>query len=217
MKSSLTEKIKKLLRLGNCKGATAAEASMALAKAQQLAAEHGISLSEIGDTEDGQSGLTHITVPSQAGLPHKLASGIIKRHFGVDTLFDPTGDKATIHIIGTPSQAQLAEYVYVYLVRTIRKSWQSRENRRLKNRESFLRGFAHAISSQLPAVFPQTGLILSCKHYIEDKLMSPGEKLRTLPLSKKSLTQAAFSEGLRAGRKTGIRNALRGSDTLNLH
>lgn len=217
MNSSLIEKIKKLLRLGKDKGATAAEASSALAKAQQLAAEHGISLSEIGEADEETGVLTHISVPSLKGLPHRLASGLIKRHFGVDTLFDSTGAKAVMHIIGTPSQAQLAEYVYIYLVRALRQSWQQRENRRLKNREAFLRGFSHAISRQLPEVFPQTGLILSHQSYIEDRLLNPGEKLTSLPVSKKPLSEAAFSHGLRAGRQAGIRNAIRGSETLSLN
>ena len=212
----IIDKIKKLLRLGKDQAASAAEAAAALAKAQELAAANGISLTEIPDDSEESSALSHVTTPSQAGLPHKLASRLIKRHFGVDTLFDSTGRKAVIHIVGTPLQAQLATYVYTYLVRALRQSWKRRNNRRLRDRESYLRGFAAAISNQLPEVFPQTGLVLSTEHYIQSNLLAPGERIVTLPNSKKSLADASFHHGFMAGADAGIRNAMAFNPTPEL-
>lgn len=212
----IIEKIKKLLRLGKDSAASAAEAAAALSKAQELAAANGISLTEIPVDAEESSALSHVTIPSLAGLPHKLASRLVKRHFGVDTLFDPTGRKAVIHIVGTPLQAQLATYVYTYLVRALRQSWQRRNNRRLRDRESYLRGFASAISNQLPEVFPQSGLVLSTEHYIQSHLLAPGERIVTLPNSKKSLADASFHHGFMAGADAGIRNAMSFSQTPEL-
>lgn len=206
----IIEKIKKLLRLGKDKAASAAEAAAALAKAQELAASAGVSLTEIPDDCDDAGHLTHISTPSQAGLPHRLASRLVKRHFGVDTLFDSTGTKAVIHIVGTPLQAQLATYVYTYLVRTLRQSWQRRGNRRLRDRESYLRGFSAAISNKLPEVFPQDGLVVSTEHYIQQTLLGPGGKSVAIGgKGKKSLSDASFHHGYLAGIDAGIRNAMR--------
>lgn len=205
----IIEKIRKILRLGNDHGATAAEAAAALAKAQALAAEYGISLTEIPAEDDSASGLTHGSLESQAGLPHKLASQLVRRHFGVATLFDPLGARPLIHIVGTPVQIELATYVYVYLVRVIRQAWQRRDNKRLRDREAFLRGFASAISKQLPRVFPQDGLVLSTDAYINQVLIGPGTKLVTTEATgKKPMSDLAFHHGFRAGNETRIHNAI---------
>lgn len=207
--TSIIDKIRKILRLGNDHGATAEEACAALAKAQQLAAEYGISLTEIPDESDTASGLTHGSVPSLAGLPQKLAAHLVKRHFGVATLFDPLGARPLIHIIGAPVQIELATYVYVYLVRVIRQAWPRRHNKRLRDREAFLRGFAQAISKKLPQVFPQDGLVLSSDAYIADVLIGPGARLVTTAAgSKKPMSDRAFHHGFMAGSETSIHNAI---------
>lgn len=205
----IIDKIRKILRLGNDHGATAEEASSALAKAQQLAADYGISLTEIPDESDRTSGLTHASVPSLAGLPHKLASQLVKQHFGVATLFDPLGARPLIHIVGTPNQIDLATYVYVYLVRVIRQAWQRRDNKRLRDREAYLRGFSKAISQKLPRVFPQDALVLSVEAYIDSVLIGPGAKRVNLSTgSKKPMSDLAFHHGFRAGTDTAIHNAI---------
>lgn len=205
------DKIRKLLRLAKDRAASPAEAASAMAKAQQIAAENSISLTEIPDDCDPSNSLTHVTTKSQAGLPHCLAAQAVKRHFGVATIFDPNGAHASIHIIGTPLQAELATYVYVYLVRVLRQAWLKRANRRLRDRESFLRGFAVAIREQLPEVFPQDGLILSSKAYIEQQIIGPNGRIREIGGKPKPLADSSFINGYRAGKKAGIRNAIPGT------
>ena len=212
----LLDKIRKLLRLANDHGATAHEAAAALAKAQQIATENGISLTDVPDDDDTTHGLTHIAHPSQAGLPHRLASQLVKTHFGVSTLFDSNGRRAVIHIIGTPLQAQLATYVYTYLVRVLRQSWRGRANKRLRDREAFLRGFTQAIGRKLPKVFPQDGLVLSSEAYIAAKLLPPGAKITRIAEGKKSLADSAYRDGFMAGVDTEIHNAIQGSDPTKL-
>lgn len=209
----IVEKIKKLLRLGNNKGASFAEAASALRKAQELAAEHGIDIGAIPIGADGVEGVTHVTESSQKGVPHRLASGIVRRHFGVDTLFDSTGSKPVIHFIGIETQCQIASYVYVYLVRTMRAAWRNRTNRRLRDRDSFLRGFAQAVESMIPEKFHQPGLVVSSKRYIEGVLLGPDAKLKTIGGGKPAkISDAAFFQGYRDGKKAEIHNAVRGSN-----
>lgn len=211
----IIERIKKLLRLGKDGAATPAEAALALSKALKLAAEHGLKLEDI--PADSDSGiLSHETIKSQAGPAHRLASGIVKRHFGVSTLFHSTNDGGKIHFIGFPEQTALASYVYEYLVRAMRRAWRTRSNKRMRDRDSFLRGFAAAIEDLMPETFHQPGLTLCADKYIHDVILrGSGSKMTTLA-SPKAKSDKAFFHGLKAGSKAGIRNALRGSDTLNL-
>jgi hypothetical protein len=215
----IIDKIRKLLRLGKDSKATPNEAAVAMAKAMQLAAAHGIDLSQIPDDTGSNGGISHTTEPSQAGLPHRLASMLVKRHFSVSTLFDSTGKKPVIHFIGLPNNCDLALYCYVFLVRSMRTAWRKRENRRLRDRASFLRGYAAAIDSLMPATFHQPGLIISADEYIETVILANqhGVKIKTLGNGRKNkISDAAFRNGYRQGKQTGIHNAIRGSETLNL-
>lgn len=212
----IIERIKKLLRLGKDGAATPAEAASALAKALKLAADHGLKLEDI--PADSDSGiLTHETLKSTAGQAQLLAAGIVKAHFGVDTLFI-TGGRREIHFIGLPEQVALASYVFTYLVRTMCRAWRTRENKRLRDRNAFLRGFAAAMNRLMPEVFHRPGLILCAANYVEDVICTGGNYGKMTSISTpKAKSDRAFSQGLEAGRKAGIRNALRGSETLNLN
>lgn len=215
----IVDKIRKLLRLGKDGAATPAEAALALAKAIKLAADHGIDFSAIPDDTGSNGGITHTTEPSQAGLPHRLASQLVKRHFSVSTLFDSSGKKPVIHFIGLPNNCDLAVYCYVFLVRSMRTAWRKRENRRLRDRDSFLRGYAAAIDSLMPATFHQPGLILSADKYIESVIFAGRTGIKIASIGgggKKKISDASFYNGYRQGQKTGINNAIRGTDTFNL-
>ncbi|MFT3989962.1 MAG: DUF2786 domain-containing protein [Luteolibacter sp.] len=211
----IIEKIKKLMALAKNEASNPNEAASAMQKAISLAAEHGIDLSSIPTDATGEPLLTHVSEPSQAGLPHRLSSGIVKRAFGVDTLFDSTRKQAVIHFIGKAENCELARYCYIYLVRTMRAAWRNRKNRRLRDRESFLRGFAQAIDSQMAVTFHLQGLIVSSEAYVQNVILAhaPRAKVSSFALSKKKISDASFSNGYRDGKNTGIRNPIPGTST----
>lgn len=205
------ERIKKLLRLSKDGAATAAEAAAALAKALQLAAEAGVNVADI--PVDNDSGcLGHESIASQAGPAHRLASGLVKTHFGVETLFDSRGGKKQIHFIGLPEQIALASYVYTYLVRTMRTAWRKRTNKRLRDRDAFLKGFSIAINQLMPETFHRPGLILSAEKYIDNILIGTDPNVIRQSLKAPSAnSDKALQHGYQAGHKAGIRNAIRGT------
>ena len=123
-------KIKKLLRMAKDRAASSAEAATAMRKAMELAAEHGIDLTAIPPDDPEHGGMTHASETSQAGPAHRKAAALVRRHFGVDPLFDSTGEKPVIHFIGFESNTQLALYCYTYLVRASRAAWRKRANKR---------------------------------------------------------------------------------------
>jgi len=210
------EKIKKLLRLAKDSAATAAEAATALTKAIALAEANGIDIHSVKFSQDATAGLTHTTEASQAGPAHRLASWLVQQQFGVETLFDKTTAKASIHFIGLEINCQLAHYAYVYLVRSMRQAWRKRTNRRLRDREAFLTGYAHAIARLMPRVFRNEGLILSAKAYVQSELLGPHDKLTTLSQPGKDASPRAFEDGYAAGRKAGIRNPIERTGALEL-
>jgi hypothetical protein len=208
----IVEKIRKLLRLGRDSAASPAEAALAMSKAVQLAAEHGIDLASLPSDDGKGGGITHQTENSTKGVSQVQASRLVKRHFSVDALFDSTGPKPVVHFIGMEANCQLARYCYVYLVRAMSAAWRKRANRRLRDREAFIRGYAVAIDRAMPAVFHQPGLVVSSGDYIERVFASPGSKLSSFGAKPKKLSDASFREGFVTGAEAGIRNAIRGTD-----
>jgi len=212
----ILDKIKKLLRLSKDSAATAAEAANALQKAISLAEANGIDIQAVKFAEDNGPGLTHATEPSQAGPAHRLASWLVKEQFGVETLFDKTTKKPSIHFIGLEINCQLAAYAYVYLVRSMRQAWRKRANRRLRDREAFLTGYDSAISRLMPRVFRNEGLVLSAKAYIETALSSPHSKITQLRSVGEKVSPRAFTDGYLAGKAAGIRNGIERTGSLEL-
>jgi hypothetical protein len=203
----IIDRIKKLLRLGKNGAATPAEAATALSKALQLASAHGINLEDIpADSDCGI--LSHETIKSQAGPAHLLASGIVRHHFGVATLFHSTNAGGMIHFIGFPEQVSLASYVYEYLVRSMRRAWRTRTNKRLKDRHAFLRGFATAIDGMMPETFHRPGLVLCAEKYIQDVILHGSDAKMTTLKTPSGRSTKSFIHGLAAGRNAGIRNAI---------
>lgn len=206
----IIDKIRKLLRLNRCSKATPNEAAVALSKAMQLPAEHGIDLDKVS-TEDTDATVTHRTTPAVFGAAERNASSLVKRHFNVDALFSNRTGKVVIHFIGYPETCDLAIYVFVYLVRCARNAWKNRPNKRLKNRESFIYGFFIAIDELMPPKFHQPGLVPSFKAYTEEVLLTGG-KLTSRSVAPKSLPLKALTAGWMAGKNNGIHNAIRGTE-----
>lgn len=208
----IIDKIRKLLRLGRDSAASPAEAALAMAKALQLAADHGIDLAKLPSDDGKGGGLTHQTEPSTKGVAQHQASQLVKRHFGVETLFDSTGPKRAIHFIGLEENCHLARYCYTYLVRAMSAAWRKRSNRRLRDREAFIRGYAVAIDRAMPAVFHRPGLVISADDYIQRVFLSDGSKITQIGGKAAKLSDAAFREGFVTGAHAGIHNAIRGTD-----
>lgn len=202
----IIEKIRKLLALAKNDGSTANEAAIAMRKAISLASEAGVDLDSI-PTDTATSATTHVSIKSTKGCAERFASCLIMHHFSVSTLFYSCGAKRVIYIIGFPEQCAIAEYVYVYLVRSMKKAWRDRSNKRLKNIGAFMSGFATAIHNQMPEKFHQDGLKIVHDDYIQNVILHGSGKITTIPNKSTNSTAASYA-GYRAGAATTINNAI---------
>lgn len=215
----MIDKIKKLLRLANCKAASPAEAAQALKRALKMAEESGLNLDQIDPDEDsGDSGVGHSTSQHNGiGIAEKLSMHLVCRHFHVDHIMIRSRYvKPSINFIGGKVAVQLALYAHEYLVKSMRNAWQEQSDRRLK-REAFMHGFIWAIQEQMPEVFRDEALVLVFDHYIESTFLTPGMEVKTTQTkSLKPGADASFFKGFQKGNKAGIRNGLEGSETPQL-
>lgn len=224
-KEAVIEKIKKLLRMK--RGGTPGEIENALAAAARLAREHGINLEGVNpDEEHDAQRITHMTDALGLRIPleAKFAAAILVNFFNVQILFKSALNrwflkkKGTITFVGTKWDCEVARYVFVFLQRHFRYSWNHRANRRLKNREAFLNGMFLGLAAKLEAQQPEPavgeGLIRVEKalQMRKDYLakLCPQAKDQNLP-GNDSDAWAAKLAGVDAGKKTEIRSGLNGA------
>ena len=152
----IIEKIKKLLRMK--RGGTAAEIETALNLARELAEKHGIDLGNVNpDEETNTRPLTHkdAILSSRLQWECKYAMLICEMFFNVtgllrSSLKNPYTRQFHITFIGTEWDIQIATYVFKFLAGHFRREWNSRKGR-LRNRQAFMYGMYHGLSSKLDA------------------------------------------------------------------
>jgi hypothetical protein len=148
-------------------------------------------------------------------LEAKFAGAILVNFFNVAICFHTAVNRwflkipGKITIVGTAWDCEVARYVFIFLQRHFRYSWNHRPNRRLKNREAFMHGMFLGLAAKLEAQQPETeGLVLS-KNARKDYLakLVPTSKDQSLDANN-SDAWAAKRAGIRAGSETEIRSGL---------
>lgn len=220
MVDPIIEKIKKLLRMK--RGGTAGEIENALAMAAELARKHGIDLGSVDPDAPDAKPITHVAdaLKLRITAEEKYAAAILVNFFNVQICMTPAINlyilkrPAKITFIGTDWDCQIARYVYIFLRDHFRRSWNRRENRRLKNRNAFLNGMFLGLAAKLEEARrkePGVGLIA-----VDRALQLRKEYLARLfpnATDKKidednSGADASKYAGIIAGQKTEIRSGL---------
>jgi hypothetical protein len=225
----IIEKIKKLLRMK--RGGTPGEIENALAMAAELARKHGIDLNSVNpDDESKSETITHFEEVLKLRLPleAKFAAAILVNFFNVQICHMHGGTHREGYIkykfnhsmifIGTDWDIQVARYVFVFLQRHFRYSWNHRQNKRLKNREAFLHGMFLGLATKLEeAKKKEVGvglMVLDRAVQLRNDYLAkllPNAKDKKLE-SDDSDAWAAKHAGIIAGRNTEIRSGLNKAD-----
>ena len=222
---AIIEKIKKLLRMK--RGGTAGEIENALAMAAELARKHGIDLGSVNPDEESKSEtITHFSEVLKLRLPleAKFAAAICVNFFNVQICHCPGGRvrdgnwinfyNHTMVFVGTAWDIEIARFVFFFLQRHFRASWNHRINRRLKNREAFLHGMFLGLAAKLEEARQKevgTGLVLIGRavQLRKDYLarLFPSAKDQSLDVDDSDAAAAKWA-GVRAGRETEIHSGL---------
>jgi hypothetical protein len=220
-RDEVLEKIRKLLRLA--RSANPHEAGIALAKAMALAQEHKLELDDVDPDQPDKPATTHRETPAFGRLSYdrKFALILTRRFFRVSELVQDTLRKTRygyqigvkIALIGTPSDCEIALYVYTFLVRHFAYCWNHHRGR-CRNRAAFVRGMFEGIYDQLADAEPPAvdsardpkAIEISRHAYIAEHFGKTKDLDTNLPDEHAS---AARYAGYVQGRRTEIRPAIR--------
>jgi len=156
-REDLMRKVRRLLAIGR-RSNYQAEAENALAIAQRLMLEHGLSELEV-DAADRQYADT-VVGPAFARRPEEdiYVGRILEAFFfvrcGWVTRYEKEQDRCRItrQVFGEEHHRAIGEFVWVYLVRTFRAFWNARRNtlgRRAGRRSLFYQGLQEGLSRRL--------------------------------------------------------------------
>ena len=214
--SAITDKLRKLLRMQ--RGGTVDEIATALRLAQDLAAKHGIDLSQVDPnvepSADAKVGHERDILGSRMAQESKFAASICVGYFNVEVILSQVRYPRIILInfVGTSTDIAVAKYVFGFLRSHFRACWKNRTNRRLRDRDAFLYGMYLGVCSKLHSrrsTATGSGLvavdlaITRRKSYVEEHFPKTTEQ--EIP---KSDSIAAQRAGWTEGKKTEIRSAI---------
>jgi hypothetical protein len=203
--------IKKLLRLN--RSSNPHEAALALQKAREIAVRHRIDLQSVNPDED-QKTITHQDIATDKRLvcERKYAMIIVQEFFRVSCVFVPSSADPHVVMIGTITDLEIANYIYVFLVRHFRFCWRHHRGR-LRNRPAFMRGLFVGLFSKLQRAQPPIeDRALVCTHEAyKRQLFSQG--LVPMRPAKNWRNSQAFHVGWIHGQQIEIRDGIKSAAT----
>src|SRR5690606_36132948 len=148
----IKERILKLLALARDAGATEHEAALALAKAQQLAAQHALDLESMQAVNTGPNIVVDRSKEIYQNRPYviHLASAAAELYFG-QALFRNVAGELAFTWVGTPDNIQFAKATFEWLYLQT-ETWYKQELPRglsVSRRAQFRRNFKWACSLRL--------------------------------------------------------------------
>lgn len=230
MSEAITEKVRKLLRLARCKGATPAEAANALNRALELIEKHRIDMADLNlDEETERLVCENIDAGSRLSIARKLAINLVERHFHVKIILVP-GSRSIfpnkLSVVGFEHDVTFALYAFDFICRACsqsQKEWaiiERKARRRVSGakRENFVRGWMYGLSSSLRKPThdledgSKTALALSSRRKrVEDHFSDLFPKVHSTklrPVARRN--RAALEAGFLSGQNTTIHKPLAG-------
>lgn len=212
MNPTTIARIKKLLSLAHCPGATPAEAASAIQKATALAEKEGLSLGDISpDDTTATSGITHEFTKSPIGNFQDFACNLICRQIGASSVHIKGGSRRGYIFVGLPHQVAIATQAFRFLLDTMEASWKRRPDKSIKDRTLYSYGFCEGVEKNLAAIIQRPGLIIACDDYIKHTL--PGKLGATYSEKKtktkfRNLDKRAYSQGIADGSAANCTGAI---------
>ncbi len=214
------ERIARLLALAESPNVHEAEAAMAAA--QRLLLKHNIDLRGARAAQ----GYTwrHLGEPTgRTTEAERVLSLILGKHFFVEAIWVPVyrplvGKRGSrLEICGTPENADIAEYVHGYLVRTAARLWTDHKRERKikgdRDRRTFLAGVMSGMSDKLgreAETHAKAGMVWVADGDLDDFFRHRHPHVRHLRYAGQQRTDA-YSHGREAGQSIVIHKGMKGS------
>jgi hypothetical protein len=221
--TEIIEKIKKLLRLS--RSSNPHEAQLALARALELARQHGVAVEGLNPDEQAkEKAVTHRDSEPVRRMSYdaRYAATICQRFFRINaveraklTMVDGWPMRVVyLMFVGTESDVEIALYVYNFLKHHFSYCWRKHRGR-LRNRHAFVYGMTQGIFAKLLDAEPPAQpievkgnelAIDARRHYITALV---GETVRKEWNPPSADAKAATWAGFVHGQKTSILNPLK--------
>jgi len=222
MSDSISEKVKNLLRLARCKGATPAEAASALNKALELIDRHQIDVASLNLDEQTEALVEErVEVGWRVSLVKKLVGEILVNYFPVRCCLH----RNHLVVIGFEQDVSIAGYVFSFLVGAcnrsvsdyVKREKKARRKVSLEKKQNFIRGWMYGVAHNLrradhtsPTLEDsKTALVVADrKRRIESRFDELFPTAKDLKIEEGRKNSTALTSGWLAGKSTSIHQPL---------
>lgn len=223
-REKVLRRLKKILALTN--SSSAGEAAAAMHQAQKLMAAHGLTQSDVEQSQVEEAGVDLTAV--EAPLWESALISVVTRALGVQCLVQrelPTPGfrraKARVVFVGIAGRAEIASYAFESLRRQLKNDMRNLEasmgsgGRKLRFspawRENYARGWCSTLGSKVTALVDDPKVKKIIETYIEDKTSGRLAKIKRASSDSRLDSSAAnglFMLGAFDGKKASIHRAM---------
>ena len=226
VENKVLERVKKMMALGNCEGATEAERETALRMAYNLLAKYNLSISDLPSDQDTEARERQDVVISADRWARSLAQAVAKlffcKYFYIGT---GTSGKDKHCFVGRQSNVITARYMSEFLIKSIKREASRRyKSPTTPQGRSFCVGTVDSIRKRVEEMIktdtestPGTALVLASLHQREADANSKWLEQEGLSLTTSkaradnSLRAGAFYEGREYGKTVSLNQQVKNS------
>lgn len=214
MKERIIDRVKKLLSLST--SANEHEAKLAAQMATELLMKHNLSMREVETHQEfvEVKGKEWRSIPND----HLHILRIIRTYFSVEPVLSSVYDHAKqkkfryVRFFGTKDNIDVATYVFEFLLRAARKSFNAKKKEGLYrdgDRPSFMHGFVHGMSLKLSETKKKVeatgaGLLVLHEAKLEEFVRSKLEGRYGSSKARVGRNQDAMNDGISTGKSLDI-------------
>lgn len=205
--SKVKEIVARLLDRTTANGCTPGEASVAIAKAHELLAKHGLSL---GDISREESLIEKVKINTDTKTLSAIQVSIacaLKEHFGVEVIKSRSSDGSSrLCVIGERVKVEIFNNAFVFAYTAFKSNW-NKFNRTLtcstqeKNahRGTYLQGFINGLTNELIRQENDKALVVSKSQSLKDFMNNMGKMKSCSYSNRASHSSEVYNNGYQAG------------------
>lgn len=200
--------VAELLKRTTDNGCTESEVACAIAKVQQLLAQHGMSVRDIPEEKE-------VIVESKVETETKSLSSIqahialsLQEHFGVGVVrtFKTWGNESCLKVIGEPIKVEIFTETFLFAYKAFKFNWSNYAKKltcstREKNlhRGAYLRGYCDGFTNEIIRQENATALVVVKSEALKEHIAKMGSMSKHRFCNPSSSSEEAYAEGYETG------------------